>query len=222
MMVGLGRRVCLKNFRPQVFAPPSEKPFCRLVPYCQSSATTAFPHFPSQHLSLAASRRQAGAFSVRGFTLIEVMVVIAILGVLASMAAPSFRSIIERWQVKSTTESLVSSIYLARTEAMKRGGGVQLARGCDSGGWECGWVIRIPDPADASKFVTLRTIEAQHNVTVSRSPDASVITYNRSGQSDSLISRFTIQTKGSTSDAVSSICMSSAGQLRQTKESTCS
>ena len=154
------------------------------------------------------------------------MVVIAILAILASMAAPSFRSIIERWQVKSTTESLISSIYLARTEAMKRGGGVQLARSCSTVGWECGWVIRIPDPDDTSKFITLRTIEAQRNVTIKlNNASASSMTYDRQGRASSLglgAFSFTIQTQGTTSDAVRTICMSTAGRLSEVKDSKCS
>jgi type IV fimbrial biogenesis protein FimT len=59
----------------------------------------------------------------RGFTAIELMVTVAILAVLAGIAAPSFNPIIERWRVRQVSEELQSTLYFARSEAVKRGGG---------------------------------------------------------------------------------------------------
>ena len=55
---------------------------------------------------------------VRGFTLVELMVTIAILAIIATLAAPSFSNIIQRQQLNSATESLVSLLEEARTEAV--------------------------------------------------------------------------------------------------------
>jgi type IV fimbrial biogenesis protein FimT len=89
----------------------------------------------------------------RGFTVIELMVVVSIVAILAALAAPSFTPIIERWRVRSTTDSLQHSYYVARSEAIKRSGGVAMTRlasadGCTSSGpadWKCGWVITDTD-----------------------------------------------------------------------------
>lgn len=54
-----------------------------------------------------------------GFTLLELMIVIAILGVLAAMAAPSFRSMIERQKVRSALNEWQSSFYFAQKEALR-------------------------------------------------------------------------------------------------------
>ena len=74
----------------------------------------------------------------RGFTAIELMVVVAIVAILAALAAPSFTPLIERWRVRSATEELQSTIYLARSEAIKRGGSIviQANSGTD---WGTGW-----------------------------------------------------------------------------------
>ena len=77
----------------------------------------------------------------RGFSLLEVMVVVAILAILAALAGPSFTPMIERWRVRSATEDLQSSLYFARSEAIKRGGGISVAAK-DGADWSSGWQER--------------------------------------------------------------------------------
>lgn len=89
----------------------------------------------------------------RGFTAIELMVTIAILAVLAAIAAPSFTPLLERWQVRQASEELQSTLYFARSEAVKRGGGIGIQRssstdGCsisdtDTDAWNCGWSVFV-------------------------------------------------------------------------------
>lgn len=54
-----------------------------------------------------------------GFTLTEFMITIAIVGILASLAVPSFQRMIERNKLKKAAESLKSDLMFARTEAIK-------------------------------------------------------------------------------------------------------
>ena len=62
----------------------------------------------------------------QGFTAIELMVVVSIVAILAALAAPSFTPLIERWRVRSAIEHLTSTLYFARSEAIKRGGGITI------------------------------------------------------------------------------------------------
>jgi type IV fimbrial biogenesis protein FimT len=57
---------------------------------------------------------------IHGFSLIELLVGIAILGTLTSMALPGFRSMIQNSRVRSLSESINSGLQLARAEAVRR------------------------------------------------------------------------------------------------------
>ncbi|MTW23114.1 prepilin-type N-terminal cleavage/methylation domain-containing protein [Allochromatium palmeri] len=54
-----------------------------------------------------------------GFTLIEMMVTIAVAAILLSIAAPSFQSMIERARVKSLAEIIYSNLQFAKGESLK-------------------------------------------------------------------------------------------------------
>ncbi|KAA3597687.1 GspH/FimT family pseudopilin [Stenotrophomonas maltophilia] len=77
-----------------------------------------------------------------GFTLIELMVTIAVVAVLAAIAFPSFQSTIRSSRVSSTNNEVLGLLSLARSEAIRsnRGGGVcgsSDGASCD-GGWSGG------------------------------------------------------------------------------------
>src|SRR2546421_1335135 len=56
----------------------------------------------------------------RGFTLTELMVTLAVAGVLAGVAVPNLRSFIQNSRLSSASNDLLRSFRLARTEAIKR------------------------------------------------------------------------------------------------------
>jgi type IV fimbrial biogenesis protein FimT len=61
------------------------------------------------------------AKNVRGFTLVELMVVIAIVAILAAMAAPSYRDMIDRSRVRGAADDVLSVLSNARAGAVKSG-----------------------------------------------------------------------------------------------------
>lgn len=66
-----------------------------------------------------------------GFTLIEMVVTIAIAGILAALAAPSFRDTIMNSRISSDASGLISDLALARSEAAKRGSAVSVCISSD-------------------------------------------------------------------------------------------
>ena len=75
-----------------------------------------------------------------GFSLIELMVVIVVVGSLTGMAMPSLRATIDRNVVSSETIRLVRSINLARSQAVNKQQVVTLERkSLMAGDWSAGW-----------------------------------------------------------------------------------
>ena len=74
----------------------------------------------------------------------ELMVTIAIAGILLGVAIPSFTSIITSTRLTTVTNELVTALNLARSEAIKRGKQVTIKRkGTSSGQWGSGWDVFV-------------------------------------------------------------------------------
>ena len=63
---------------------------------------------------------------LRGFTLIELMVVVAIVAILAGFAVPSFRTMIAQNRMATQTNEFVTMINLAKNEAIRRAAPVRV------------------------------------------------------------------------------------------------
>jgi len=86
----------------------------------------------------------------QGFTLIELMVTIAVMAILLMVAVPSFKEATLGSKLGSYANSLVAGAHLARSEAIKRSAPVTLCvssngTSCGTGGWEQGWIVRATD-----------------------------------------------------------------------------
>ena len=74
-----------------------------------------------------------------GFTLVEAMVVVAVLAILAGLAAPALTGMVVSQQLKNAGFDLSSSLKLARSEALTRNVNVTIAP--VDGNWAQGWTI---------------------------------------------------------------------------------
>lgn len=81
----------------------------------------------------------------RGFTLVELMITIAVAAILLAIAIPGFRDLILRNELTTATNDWVAAVNLARSEAVRRGvpvvvcgqrgnhsGASSLSNGCDA------------------------------------------------------------------------------------------
>lgn len=88
--------------------------------------------------------------SSSGFTIVELLITIAVASILLSIAVPSFTAMTVNSRLTTQTHDLIAAVNLARSEAIKRNGSVSLCRvdmasatACDTSNesWEH-WVVR--------------------------------------------------------------------------------
>ncbi len=120
------------------------------------------------HATIAAPTRtgRPRPRAAAGFTAIEMLVVVAIVVILASIAMPSFADFTVNQRLRLASYDLVADLTFARGEAVKRNGSVTIARAGTS--WAGGWTI-----TDANGN-TLRTHPALANTVAESTGPANV------------------------------------------------
>lgn len=82
-----------------------------------------------------------------GFTLVELVVTIAVAAILVTVAVPNLRVVVQNSRISTQTNDLISDISLARSEAIKSGANASLCTStvgisCDGGGsWTVGRLV---------------------------------------------------------------------------------
>lgn len=64
----------------------------------------------------------------KGFTLIELIITVVIAGIIVAIAAPNFNSFVRKSHIITTSNGLIASLNLARSESIKRNINVTLRR----------------------------------------------------------------------------------------------
>ena len=134
-----------------------------------------------------------------GFTLIEMLVVLVIIAVLLRLAAPSFQRLIVDSRMTTQSNELLTTLYFARSEAVKRNAVVSVCKSADgstcatSGTWAQGWIVFT----DSTASGTLGTVDSLsgdevlrahgaltgNSTLVGRTALASYVSYLANGQS---------------------------------------
>lgn len=93
----------------------------------------------------------------RGFTIIELLITLSIVGILATLAGPSFTEMLNNNRLITQTNELILAMNIARSEAVKRGRSVTITSASTTNDWSDGWIVaegvnvlRIGDPLDGT------------------------------------------------------------------------
>lgn len=81
--------------------------------------------------------------SMKGFTLVELLVTIAVLAIALGIALPGFTDLLRQNRAQAHATMLVSALSLARSEAVKRGGRVGVASAGGTTDWQGGWNVWV-------------------------------------------------------------------------------
>jgi type IV fimbrial biogenesis protein FimT len=125
--------------------------------------------------------------SMQGMTLVEMMVVLALIGIGMTIATPSFNAMIGRNQAATQINELVSAINLARSEASKSSGSVRVLAVSGDEDFADGWCVVAGTTADCTGTV-IRSFPALTNVVSVMSESAS-IQFNSFGEVNPATSR---------------------------------
>jgi type IV fimbrial biogenesis protein FimT len=183
------------------------------------------------------ARSQKPKQLIHGFTLIEAMVVVAIIAILAAIAMPNFNSSIQRYRVNAIRDDVTSSLQLARITALSRGKSVFLVRNAACTGvtfsgtndWSCGWRIVVdtngngnPNASPTDELLQNSTVPAGFTL-IHNGTGAGAATINQYGQLEGTGHNFLITSAPyGTNDPTSITCITSGGRVRHIKDTlTC-
>lgn len=104
-------------------------------------------------------RPGSGTARPGGFTLVELMVTIAVLAILLTIGVPSFNSVIASNRLSAGANEFVASLQLARMEAMRRNTRVVVCRSadqatCATGTTWTGWITFVDSNRDGTPGAT--------------------------------------------------------------------
>lgn len=150
-------------------------------------------------------------FRSRGFTIIELMVVVALAALLTGIAVPSFSGFIANQRLKTAAADFSMSAVFARSEAIKRNADVTVtAVSGGAGGWKDGWTV-------ASGGTQLSIQSAYSGLTFSG--PSSAITYKNTGRLSAAVTSMSIS--GPDSSAVRCVSFDLSG-LPKSRLGACS
>ncbi len=165
-----------------------------------------------------------------GLTLVELMVTLAVLGVLMGIAAPSFVQLIASSNLTSQMNSFYADTRYARGEAVKRGVDVSLCPSstsmdadptCSGSDWKVGWIVFIDTNGNGARSTTASDGEAilrrQEQLTGSNSVQGSTavssIRYNSDGRVAGGAANL-VFTAPNSATADRTVCISMTGKVR--------
>ena len=167
-----------------------------------------------------------------GFTLLEILIALALIAILTALAIPSMRAFSQNDRLTTNINTMIGHLAYARSEAVKRHAQVSICIsndtvGCTGGNWEDGWIVYVD--ADANGTYDAATVNEDilrvnqaldgNNTLAPTAAYTTQVTYDNRG--------FVTATGGfllcddRTGDFGKTITISNTGRVRFQDDSTC-
>ncbi|MCP4465037.1 MAG: prepilin-type N-terminal cleavage/methylation domain-containing protein [Planctomycetaceae bacterium] len=143
---------------------------------------------------------------VTGFTLVELLIALAILAIVVGIAVPSFQALLHRGGGTATSNQLLGALLLARSEAVKRVS-LDALSPTVGGGTVTGW--QVPD--NANVVLLTHTLESA-TIGITATGNAGSVTYRSNGRSGTSLAAATDFLTISDGDASRKMCLSPSGR----------
>ncbi|HEX5337418.1 MAG TPA: GspH/FimT family pseudopilin [Gallionella sp.] len=147
--------------------------------------------------------------SESGFTLAELLVVVAVLGILATLSVSGFQALTQSQQVKNASFELFSSLSLARSEAIKRNSNVTVTP-VNAADWGLGWAIT------SAGGESIKSQSALKGVSIAAIGAPASVVYARTGRAAATAS-FQIDVTATATDNIRCIRLELSGMPRTIK-----
>lgn len=174
-------------------------------------------HWGSTHISRNSSHGRAMA----GFTLLELMITVAVAAVLMMVAIPAYQGMIQRNTMTSVLNDLVGDINYARSEAITRGAPVVVCPSINesdcapAGDWRLGWIVRAPNDRSGDNLLRVHGKIALPSVEIKKNTIGDKISFGGSGFADAGSGTLTLGEKqGGTGQNLACIVISLSGHVR--------
>lgn len=105
-------------------------------------------------MRLRVNMRNFACVTSRGFTLIELMITLAVVAIIAALTAPAIGNFIDSGRMTTATNAVVTELVFTKSEAVKRSTPVTYCASSDlatcTGTWDAGWIVFVDNDGDAT------------------------------------------------------------------------
>lgn len=171
---------------------------------------------------------------ISGFSMVELMITIAIVAILVALAFPSFEGSMRSNRVATATNELMASLSLTRSEAIRNPGGAVICTttngtACNGTSWDDGWMVWIDLNGDGLITGTndrvVRYIQGHERLAITAESTGGVaeenmIRFDNRGRTIGAVREFIVQPDSCPAgvEARRSLNLSAVGQVRITRE----
>ncbi len=165
---------------------------------------------------------------IQGFTLLELMITLAIVIIMTTIGLPSFFGLIRDSNMTATANDMLSAINYARSEAVTRNNDVVIqSKSTTAKHWEAGWDIYVDTNKNRTKDSgeLLKSYDALPNgytlIANAANMDSQIV-YLPSGLRDSIIGGTLFLCKDNAASTARAIIINNVGRARVDTANACS